>query len=101
MQPITYFLEPRGYPREGICQASAVVRMDGTIEHRNAYHLSRRDRLVGRKQHMRYRYGEISHGLTVLKNSRAYVRISLRPGRSPSCPVVVQDHLGKAEDAIV
>ena len=74
--------------------------MVGAIEHRNAYHLSRRDRLAGRRQHMRYRYGEISHGLTVSKNPRTYVRISSGPGRSPSCPVVVQDRLEKAEDAI-
>ncbi len=101
IQPITYFHEPCVYPREGVGEASVVVRMAGAIEHRNANHLSRRDCPNGRRQHGRYRYGEIFSGLTVSETSWTYVHISLGPGRSPSCPAVVEDRLEKAEDATV
>ena len=101
MQPITYFHEPCVYPREGVDEASVVVRMAGAIEHRNDYHLSRRGCPGSRRQHVGYRYGERSHGLTVSENSWTYVRISPGPGRSPSCPAVVQDRLEKTEDVTV
>ena len=100
MQPITYFLEPCVVPREGHDEASAEVRMAGAIEHRNRYYLSRRGGRPSRRQHVIHRHGETDYGLTVSKNSWTYVRILSGPGRSPSYPVVVQDCLEKAEDAI-
>ena len=85
MQPITYFHEPCVYPREGVCEASVVVRMAGAIEHRNSDYLGRRDCRNSRRQHVRYRYGEVFCGPTVSENSWTYVRISPGPGRPLSC----------------
>ena len=80
IQPITYFHEPCGYPREGVREASVVVRMAGAIEQRNRYHLGRRDSPHYRRQHARSRYGEGHRGPTVSENSRTYVRILSGPG---------------------
>ena len=101
LKPSTYFHEPCVYSREGIREASAVVRMARAIEHRNDYHLGRRDCRGGRRQHVCHRSGERTYRPTVSKNSWTYVRISSGPGRSPSCPAVEQDRLEKAEDAII
>ena len=60
--------------------------------------LSRRGCPVGRRQHAASRYGQRICGLTVSKNSGTHERILLGPGRSLSCPVVVQGRVGKAED---
>ena len=101
MQPITYFLEPCVYPREGIREASVEARTAGAIEHRNRYHLGRRGCRVSRRQHVCHRKGERTYRPTVSETSWTYVRISSGPGRSPSCPAVEQDRLEKAEDAII
>ena len=89
MQPITYFHEPCVYPREGVGEASVVVRMAGAIEHRNVCHLGRRGCQDSRRQHGIHRYGEMDSGPTVSKTSWTYVRISSGPGRSLFCPGVV------------
>ena len=89
MQPITYFHEPCVYSREGVGEASVVVRMAGVIEHRNACHLGRRGCPDSRRQHGIHRYGERDPGPTVSKTSWTYVRISSGPGRSLFCPGVV------------
>ena len=94
MQPITYFHEPCVYPREGVGEASVVVRVAGAIEHRND-HLSRRGCQHSRRQYDRYRHGEISTGLTVSENSWTYVRISSGPGRPLSCPELIGTAWGR------
>ncbi len=86
MQPITYFHEPCGCFREGIREASVVVRMAGAIEHRNVRYLGRRDCPDGRRQHTKSRNGEGSCGPTVSKNSGTYVRILPGPGMPLLCP---------------
>ena len=101
MQPITYFREPCVLIREGQGEASVAVRVAGAIEHRNNCNLGRRGCTMCRRQHAGRRYGETASGPTVSKNSRTHVSTLLGPGRSPSCPVVVQGRLGKAEDAEV
>ena len=86
MQPITYFLEPCVYPREGICEASAEVCTAGVNEHRNSCHLGRRDCHLSRRQHVCHRKGETAYRPTVSKTSWTYIRISSGPGRPLSCP---------------
>ena len=86
MQPITYFLEPCVYPREGICEASAEVCTAGVNEHRNSCHLGRRDCHLSRRQHVCHRKGETAYRPTVSKTSWTYIRISSGPGRALSCP---------------
>ncbi len=86
--------------REGHDEVSVEVRMAGANEHRKAYHLGRRGCLAVRRQNVIHRNGETDYGPTVSKNSRTCVRILSGPERSPSCPVVAQGCLGKAEDVI-
>ena len=100
-QPITYVPEPYGYSRERVREASVEVRMAGAIEHRNFCHLGRRGCPNGRRQQVSHRNSGTAYRPTVSKNSWTYVRISSGPGRSPSCPVVIQERLEKAEDVIV
>ncbi len=100
LQPSTYLRESCASVREGRCEALTAAHVAGAIEHRKNYRLGCRDSRYDQRQHVIHRNGERDYGPTVSKNPRTHARTLPGPGRSPSCPEVVQGRIGKAEGAI-
>ena len=100
LQPSTYLRESCASVREGRCEALTAAHVAGAIEHRKSCRLGRRDLADDRRQHVIHRNGERDYGPTVSKNPGTHARTLPGPGRSPSCPEVVQGRIGKAEDVV-
>ena len=88
LKPGTYLREPCVATREGGREASVAVRVARVIEHRKTCNLGRRGFQLGRRQHVRHRYGETADRPTVSGTPWTHVHILLGPGRSSCCPAL-------------
>ena len=86
LEPSTYLREPCVFIREGGREASVAVHVARDIEHRKRWSLGRRGFSLGRRQHVRSRYGERAYRPTVSETPWTHVRVLSGPGRSPCCP---------------
>ena len=75
----TFLREPCVGSREGAGEASAAVRMGGAIEHRKSDGPGCRGFQIGRRQHRRHRFGEMSANPAVSENPCTFARLLLGP----------------------
>ena len=81
----TFLREPCVGPREGAGEASVAVRMGRAIEHRKRIDPGCRGFQIGRRQHRRHRFGEMSADPAVSENPCTFARlVHQRVDPSPS-----------------
>ena len=71
----TFLRKPCVGSREGAGEASAAVRMGRAMEHRKSDGPGCRGFQIGRRQHRRHRYGEMSAGPAVSENPCTFARL--------------------------
>ena len=71
----TFLREPCVGSREGAGEASAAVRMGRAMEHRKSDGPGCRGFQIGRRQHRRHRFGEMSAGPAVSENPCTFARL--------------------------
>ena len=75
----TFLREPCVGPREGAGEASVAVRMGRAIEHRKRIDPGCRGFQIGRRQHCRHRFGEMSADPAVSENPCTFARLVSGP----------------------
>ena len=78
LEPSTYLREPCVVIREGGREASVAVHMARHIEHRKSCRLGRRGFHLGRRQHVRHRYGERADRPHGVRDSMDVCKVSSR-----------------------